>query len=108
MYSRKKIKFAEITKFPSVVRDLAIIIDEKISFAEINKKLLSQGGSLLKKVELFDIYKDKIKIGEGKKSYALSFTLLDDKKTLTEAEIDKIFHKLMRTLENEFQALIRK
>lgn len=108
MYSRKKIKFTEIPKFPSVLRDLAVIIDEKTAFADVKKKLESQGGALLKKVELFDIYRDEQKIGAGKKSYALSFTLLDEKKTLTDIEIDKIFHKLMRTLENDFQAIIRK
>lgn len=108
MYGRKKIKFSEIPKYPSVVRDLAVIIDEEITYAALLNKLKSQGGSLLKKVDLFDIYKDKIKIGEGKKSYALSFTLLDEKKTLTDTEIDKIFNKLMRTLENEFQASVRK
>jgi phenylalanyl-tRNA synthetase beta chain len=85
-----------------------LIVDESISFEKLKKKVEIAGGKLLKKTDLFDIYKDEAKIGAGKKSYALSFTLLDDKKTLTDNEIDKIITKILRTLEQEFQATIRK
>jgi phenylalanyl-tRNA synthetase beta chain len=107
-YGRAKTRFTEIPKFPSVNRDLALIVDESVSFEKLKKKVEIAGGKLLKKTDLFDIYKDEAKIGAGKKSYALSFTLLDDKKTLTDNEIDKIITKILRTLEQEFQATIRK
>lgn len=105
--NKNKIKFKEIPKFPQAKRDLAILMDASISFAQVNEKVKKAGGQLLKEVELFDIYKDEKKLGAGKKSYALSFTLVDDKKTLTDVEIDKILTKIMRTLEQDLNVSIR-
>lgn len=105
--NKSKIRFKEIPKFPQVKRDLAILMDTSITFAQVNEKVKKAGGQLLKEVELFDIYKDKEKLGAGKKSYALSFTLVDDKKTLTDVEIDKILTKIIRTLEQDLNVSIR-
>jgi phenylalanyl-tRNA synthetase beta chain len=105
--NKSKVKFREIPKFPQVKRDLAILMDTSISFAQVNEKVKKAGGQLLKEVELFDIYKDEKKLGPGKKSYALSFTLVDDKKTLTDKEIDKILTKIIRTLEQDLNVSIR-
>jgi phenylalanyl-tRNA synthetase beta chain len=107
IYGKTKVRFSEIPKFPPVYRDLAVIVDETVSFESMKQKVQQAGGKLLKEIDLFDIYRDEQKIGSGKKSCALSFTLIDEKKTLTDNEIDKILHKILRTLEQEFQASLR-
>ena len=105
---KQKIKFEEISKFPKVQRDLALIVDESVSFDAIQKVIRKSGGKMLQSVSLFDVFKDSDKIGDGKTSYAVSFGLLNKEKTLTDKEIDKIFQKIMRNLEEELNAVIRK
>ncbi|UJH67556.1 phenylalanine--tRNA ligase subunit beta [Allomuricauda sp. SCSIO 65647] len=103
---KEKVSFKSIPKFPEVKRDLALLIDEQTQFKDIHATALKTEKSLLKEISLFDVYTGK-NIPKGKKSYALSFTLLDEKKTLTDKHIDKIMGKLQETFKREFGAEIR-
>ncbi len=104
--SKNKIEYKELPKFPEVRRDLALLIDENISFENIEKLAYQYENKFIKKVNLFDIY-DGSKIEEGKKSYAVSFVLQDEEKTLTEKLIDKIMNKLMTAFKDKLGAEIR-
>ena len=100
------ITFTPMPKFPAVNRDLALLLDKKISFKEVRDIAFRTEKSLLKSVTLFDVYEGE-KLGAGKKSYAISFTLQDDEKTLTDKQIDKIMNKLMGTYKHQLGAEIR-
>lgn len=100
------IRFTELPKFPEVRRDLALLVDAGVEFSAIEKAAFQAEKKLLRKVGLFDVYEGE-KIGAGKKSYAVSFILLDEEKTLTDAEIDKVMQKLIKAFERELQASIR-
>ncbi|WP_046745504.1 phenylalanine--tRNA ligase subunit beta [Kordia zhangzhouensis] len=102
----RKIKFKEIPKFPQVRRDFALLIDENTSFAEIHQIAKQSERNLLKEVSLFDVYQGK-NLPEGKKSYAVSFTLQDEHKTLTDNQIDKIMNKLQQSFEKQLGAELR-
>jgi phenylalanyl-tRNA synthetase beta chain len=101
-----KIKYTEIPKYPEVRRDLALLIDEKTTYESIFNLAKQTEKALLKDVNLFDVYQGD-KLPEGKKSYALSFTIQDNTKTLTDAQIDKIMSKLQQTFETELGASLR-
>lgn len=101
-----KIKFTDIPKYPEVRRDLALLVDESVAFDTIYNIARQTEKSLLKEVNLFDVYQGK-NLPEGKKSYAISFTLQDNSKTLTDEQIDKIMTKLQKNLENEVGASLR-
>lgn len=101
-----KVGFKELTKFPAVKRDLALLIDKNIQFAEIEKIAYETERKLLKSVELFDVYEGK-NLEAGKKSYAVSFMLQDESATLNDKQIDKIMQKLIANLENKLQAKLR-
>lgn len=101
-----KIKFTDIPKYPEVRRDLALLVDETIAFDAIYNIARQTEKSLLKDVNLFDVYQGK-NLPEGKKSYAISFTLQDSSKTLTDEQIDKIMSKLLKNMENELGASLR-
>ncbi len=101
-----EIQYKEIPKFPEVRRDLALLIDNSVKFSEIEKIAFEVEGFLLKNVGLFDIYHDK-SLGENKKSYAVSFTLLDAEKTLTDKVIDKTMEKLIESYKKRLGAEIR-
>jgi phenylalanyl-tRNA synthetase beta chain len=103
---KKKIKVSELPKFPAVKRDLALLLDEKISFKEIYNLAFQSERNLLKDVGLFDVYQGE-KLPKGKKSYAVSFLLQDSTKTLTDKQIEKIMQKLQQTFEKSFQAVLR-
>jgi len=102
-----KIQFQQLPKFPSVRRDLALVVDAALNFEQIEKIAQMEGRKLLHAVSLFDVYKGD-KIEQGKKSYAVSFTFLDPEKTLTDQDIDKVMTKLMKKLESELGAVVRK
>jgi phenylalanyl-tRNA synthetase beta chain len=106
--NKQKIRFEEQSKFPEVNRDLAVILDDEIEFEAVKNKITQHAGSLLKGLDLFDIFKSKEKIGAGKKSYAINFKLQDKMKTLTDEEIDATMNKIITTLEKNFNAIIRK
>ncbi|MFT5435844.1 MAG: phenylalanyl-tRNA synthetase beta chain [Ulvibacter sp.] len=95
-----------ISKFPKVKRDFALLLDNKITFEDLKTAAFQTEKSLLKDVSLFDVYTGN-KLPEGKKSYALSFTIQDQKKTLTDKQVDKIMNKLEKRFEDDFGASLR-
>jgi len=101
-----KILFSPLPRFQVVVRDFSMILDKQVTFESLRKLAFKTERKLLKNVTLFDVY-DGEKIEKGKKSYALSFTLLDENKTLTDKQIDKAMMGLARAYEKEFAAIIR-
>lgn len=101
-----KIKFTDIPKYPEVRRDLALLVDTTVAFDAIYNVARQTEKSLLKDINLFDVYEGK-NLPEGKKSYAVSFTLQDTTKTLTDEQIDKIMSKLQKNLETEIGASLR-
>lgn len=104
--SANNIKFTEISKYQEVRRDLALLLDEKVAFAKIFDLANNTEKNLLKKVDLFDVYEGK-NLPAGKKSYAVSFTLQDSTKTLTDSQIDKVMSKLTQAFETELGASLR-
>jgi len=106
MAQNRKIKFTEIPKFPKVRRDFALLIDETTTFAEIDSIAKQSERNLLKEVNLFDVYQGD-NLPKGKKSYAVSFTLQDEHKTLTDNQIDKIMNKLQQSFEKQLGAELR-
>ncbi|MDH8701468.1 phenylalanyl-tRNA synthetase beta chain [Dysgonomonadaceae bacterium PH5-43] len=104
--SNNKPKYSEISKYPSVRRDLALLVDNNVLFADIEKVACQTEKKLLKEVSLFDVYEGK-NLPEGKKSYAVSFTLLDEEKTLNDKQIDSIMSKVIKNLENKLNATLR-
>jgi phenylalanyl-tRNA synthetase beta chain len=101
-----KIKFTEISKYPEVRRDLALLVDNDVTFETIYSNARQAEKSLLKDINLFDVYEGS-NLPEGKKSYAVSFTLQDSSKTLTDEQIDKIMGKIRNTLESQVGAQLR-
>ena len=101
-----KVNFKELSKFPAVKRDLALLIDKNVQFAEIEKIAYETEKKLLKEVELFDVYEGK-NLEPGKKSYAVSFLLQDENATLNDKQIDKIMSKLIANLESKLNAKLR-
>ena len=104
--SKKNITVSELSKFPSVKRDLALLIDHKIEFKEVYNLAFQSERKLLKEVDLFDVYEGD-KLPEGKKSYAVSFVLQDETKTLEDKQIDKIMQKLQQSFEQNLEAVLR-
>ncbi len=101
-----KIKFQDIPKYPEVRRDLALLVDKNIAFETIFNIATQTEKSLLKSINLFDVYEGK-NLPEGKKSYAVSFIIQDETKTLTDTQIDKIMSKLQSNFEKELGAQLR-
>ena len=101
-----KIKFTEIPKYQEVRRDLSLLLDDNVTFDSIYNLARQTEKMLLKDINLFDVYQGK-NLPEGKKSYALSFTIQDSSKTLTDVQIDKIMGKLQKNFETELGASLR-
>ena len=95
-----------ISKFPKVRRDFALLLDDSVGFGDLKNKAFQTEKSLLKEIQLFDVYTGK-NLPKGKKSYALSFILQDESKTLTDKQIDKIMNKLQQRFEKDFGASLR-
>ncbi|MBW2938196.1 phenylalanine--tRNA ligase subunit beta [Aureisphaera sp. CAU 1614] len=100
------VQVTNIPKFPKVKRDFALLLDDEVRFENLKLAALQTEKHLLKEVSLFDVYTGK-NLPKGKKSYALSFTIQDENKTLTDKQIDKIMAKLQQTFEKEFGATLR-
>ena len=100
------IKFVDIPKYPAVKRDFALLLDDKVSFESIYTIAKQTEKQLLKDINLFDVYQGK-NLPKGKKSYAVSFTLQDERKTLTDKQIDKIMNKLQTSFEKQLGAELR-
>ncbi|MGM9759328.1 MAG: phenylalanine--tRNA ligase subunit beta [Parabacteroides sp.] len=103
---KNKVSFSELSKFPAVKRDLALLLDKSVQFAEIVKIARENERKLLKEVELFDVYEGK-NLPAGKKSYAVSFYLQDETKTLNDKQIDAIMKKIQTGLEQKLGAQLR-
>tara|TARA_B100000767_G_scaffold117250_2_gene111941 strand:+ start:300 stop:2726 length:2427 start_codon:yes stop_codon:yes gene_type:complete len=104
--NQNTIKFKEISKHPEVKRDFSLLINEDVTFDNLYKLAKQSENNYLKDVNLFDVYTGD-KLAEGKKSYAISFTLQDNKKTLTDSQIDKIMSKIQKRFESELGAELR-
>lgn len=100
------VTYKDISKYPAVKRDLALLLDKQVQFAEIEKIAYETDKKLLKRVELFDVYEGK-NLEAGKKSYAVSFTLQDENATLNDKQIDKLMNKLVQNLETKLGAKLR-
>ena len=105
--AQQHIEYQEIPKFPEVRRDLSLVLNQSVKFEDIKKMALQTERKLLKRLNVFDVYKGD-KLGEGKVAYAISFILQDDSKTLTDKVIDKSMNRLMYRFEKELGAVIRK
>lgn len=103
---KAKVSFTEISKFPAVKRDLALLLDKGVSFVEVEKIAKESERKLLREVVLFDVYEGK-NLPAGKKSYAVSFFLQDEGKTLTDKQIDAIMKKIQTNLEQKLGAQLR-
>ena len=105
--AKSKLVFTEIPSLPEVNRDLSIVVDKGLQYEQVEKAALDTKINKLKQVNLFDVFESE-KLGEGKKSFAISFTFRDDEKTLTDKEIDGMMNKIMMAFEKELNAEIRK
>ena len=103
---KHEVTFTEITKFPSVSRDLALLVDKSVTFKQIEDIARQSEKKLLKKVELFDVYEGK-NLPDGKKSYAVNFILQDEQKTLNDKQIEAIMKKLIANLTSKLDAQLR-
>jgi phenylalanyl-tRNA synthetase beta chain len=103
---RNSIKFTDIPKYPEVRRDFALLLDDSVTFESIHTIAKQSEKQLLKNINLFDVYEGK-NLPKGKKSYAVSFTLQDEHKTLTDKQIDKIMNKLQASFEKQLGAELR-
>jgi len=101
------VQYKEVSKFPVVRRDLALVLDKKINFESIEQLAYKAERKSLKAVNLFDIYEGK-ELGEGKKSYAVSFFLQNDEKTLNDKQIDKMMKRFIQVFEQDLGAIIRR
>ena len=104
---KNKVRYTELSKFPQVKRDLSMVIGSDVTYAQIRDIAFRAEKILLKDISLFDVYAGE-KIEAGKKSYAVSFILLDERQTLTDKVIDKTMSRIMEALEKEAGAVIRK
>ena len=104
--TKVKFKTQDIPKYPEVRRDFALLLDENISFEQVESIARQTDKKLLQQVNLFDVYQGK-NLPDGKKSYAVSFTFRDPHKTLTDKKVDKIMSKLQKQFESQLQAELR-
>ena len=101
-----KVRFSELPRFPEVRRDLALLLDEEVSYADLHAAALRSVKGILKQVTLFDVYRGE-KIPAGKKQYALNFVFQNQERTLTDAEVDKAVSRLLSTFTEKFGATLR-
>jgi phenylalanyl-tRNA synthetase beta chain len=103
---KNKVSYSELPKYPEVRRDLALLVDKAVRFADIERIAASTDKKLIKSVTLFDVYEGK-NLPQDKKSYAVSFTLQDETQTLNDKTIDGIMNKLIHNFENQLGASLR-
>ncbi|MCQ2177618.1 MAG: phenylalanine--tRNA ligase subunit beta [Bacteroidales bacterium] len=106
LVKRGKVTFKELPKFPEVRRDLALLLDESVKYADLRATAFKQAKNLLRSVSLFDVYRGD-KIPQNKKQYALSFILQDPERTLTDQEVEKVVNRLLDAFKNNFGAELR-
>jgi len=103
---KNKIEFKHLSKYPAVSRDLALLVDDSVEFAQIEQIARQTEKKLLKSVTLFDVYQGK-NLPAGKKSYAVNFQLEDEERTLTDKQIDAMMQKLVHNLTTKLGAELR-
>ena len=103
---KEKVSFSDLPKFPAVSRDLALLVDKSVEFAQIESIAYQSERKLLKEVRLFDVYEGR-NLPAGKKSYAVNFILQDETKTLNDRAIDAIMQKLIQNLTKQLGAELR-
>jgi phenylalanyl-tRNA synthetase beta chain len=106
LVKRDKVSFSELPKFPAVRRDLALLLDEQVSYADLRAAAFKQAKKLLRQVGLFDVYRGD-KIPAGKKQYALSFVIQDLERTLTDQDTERVMERLLSTFHKDFGAQLR-
>ncbi|MEE3465305.1 MAG: phenylalanine--tRNA ligase subunit beta [Candidatus Cryptobacteroides sp.] len=106
LIKRDKFSFKELPRFPEVRRDLAVLLDESVTYADVRKTALRAGKKLIKSITLFDVYRGE-KILFGKKQYALNFVLQDPEHTLTDQEVEKTMERVLEALKSELGAILR-
>lgn len=104
--AKNQVSFKEISKFPAVSRDLALLLDKEVEFAQVEQVAYASEKKLLKKVRLFDVYEGK-NLPEGKKSYAVNFILQDEQKTMNDKQTDAVMQKIISNLEKQLGAKLR-
>ena len=104
--SQQNLKFVDIPKFNKIRRDLALLVDKNVNYADLYKTAKNNPSKYLKNINLFDVYEGK-NLPEGKKSYALSFELLNEEKTLEEKDISEVMNSLIKTFQKEYGADLR-
>lgn len=104
---KQKLQYREIAKYPAVQRDLAIVVDKSLPYEQVEKATANARINRLRSVNLFDVFESE-KLGAGKKSMAISFTFLDEEKTMTDKEIDGMMGKIIAAYEKELNAEVRK
>lgn len=102
----RNVSFSEISKFPAVSRDLALLVDKSITFSQIEQVAKASEKKLLKKITLFDVYEGQ-NLEAGKKSYAVNFTLQDEQKTMNDKQTDAIMQKIITNLQKQLGAQLR-
>ena len=103
---RDKVAFRELPKFPEVRRDLALLLDEGVKYADLQAAACKAAKKLLRQVSLFDVYRGD-KIPQGKKQYAMSFVLQDVEKTLTDADVERVMDRILQSFRDQFGAVLR-
>jgi len=106
MTKKLNVSYTELSKYPEVRRDLALLIDHAVRFSEIEKIAYASDRKLLKSVSLFDVYEGK-NLPQGKKSYAVSFLLQDENQTLNDKQIEAVMNKLIKNFEQQLAATLR-
>lgn len=106
LVKRDKVAFSELPKFPAVRRDLALLLDEAVSYADLRAAAFKQAKKFLRQVGLFDVYRGD-KIPSGKKQYALSFLIQDPERTLTDQDTERLMERLLDTFKKDFGAQLR-
>ncbi|WP_207492212.1 phenylalanine--tRNA ligase subunit beta [Aridibaculum aurantiacum] len=107
LVTKQNITYKEVSKFPAVQRDLAIVVDKALQYNSVQSVVENLKLTRLQQVQLFDIFESE-KLGAGKKSMAISFTFLDAEKTMTDKEIDSMMNKIIQSFEKELLAEVRK
>ena len=102
----RNVSFSEISKFPAVSRDLALLVDKSITFSQIEQVAKASEKKLLKKITLFDVYEGQ-NLEAEKKSYAVNFTLQDEQKTMNDKQTDAIMQKIITNLQKQLGAQLR-
>jgi phenylalanyl-tRNA synthetase beta chain len=101
------IRYRELPKYPSVQRDLAIVVDKSLAYGKVEEALSAMSMARLRQYQLFDVFESD-KLGEGKKSMAMNFRFRDEEKTLTDEEVDQMMQKIIRIFEKDLQAQVRR